>query len=308
MKLLTRLSVLGLIAVLALLFTGCQNHNPNNEDSIRTLLGFSDYTNDDQSGTTDDGTADPQQGGGFGALGFDQPTVETLPWVRFARKIERPVPRTIAITIPAYPGYPETTALAVITASPSGNFYVHNNPGGHIAWVKPLADQGVRKVYLTQHSDTWRIREMTPWNIGTVDAPYAINIASIRIDARPSGLSYEYFTPDTMLTKNQLPAFLPGDSVHVTVTVQSDSGTWAFLHRGLRGHHRRQAFYQTAPNTFEREWVIRHDSLPQVPAVRPTAFDIIGYPTLFGDTLSPYNSRAWTLPYIVIQTPDAVRP
>ena len=93
MKLLSRLSVLGLIAVMVALFSGCKNPPANNEDSIRTLLGTSDYTNDDQSGTTDDGTTDPQQGGGFGTLGFDQPTVDTLPWVRFARKIERPVPR-----------------------------------------------------------------------------------------------------------------------------------------------------------------------------------------------------------------------
>jgi hypothetical protein len=306
-KLWSRLNLLALAACFLMLGARCQQSpQADDESDIRTLLGTSDYTNDDHSGATDDETNDPQ-GNGF-EPGSDNPLVETLPWVRFARKIERPVPRTLNIAIPAYPGYPETTALATITAEPTGDFYVHNDSNRHVTWVKPIADQGVRKVYLTKHNDTWRIREMTPWGMSTKNPAYGISIAAVRLAAAPSGLSYEYTSPETMLTKNQLPAFLPGDTVHVTVTVQSDSATWAFLHRGVRGHHRRQAFYRTGASTFERRWVVRDDSLPRIPAVRPTAIDIIGDPALFGDTLTPYNSCAWTLPYVVISTPDAVRP
>jgi hypothetical protein len=301
--------LLGLLAIalLALLPTGCQlNSRASDEEDIRTVLGTSDYTNDDHSGTTDDGTNQPKRdvlapGGAF-------PLSETLPWVRFVRMIDRPVTRTITIEIPAPGQTSDTTALATVTARPTGTFYVHNDRTSHIAWAKPLADEGVRKVYLTRHERKWLIRAMTPWDLTTVDAPYGIAISSIRIEARPSGLNYEYTSPDTMLTKQALPVFLPSDTVKVTVTVASDSGTWAFLHRGREGHHKRDAFYQASSNVFEREWTIPDDSIPQRPCIRPTAIDIIGYPTLFGDSLSAYNSRAWTLPYIVLDRPDAVRP
>jgi hypothetical protein len=293
----------------SLLLTGCGVRNTHDEENIRTLLGTSDYTNDEHSGATDDGRTNPDGGGlGIPTAGGLVPSGDTLAWVRFCRKIERPVPRTIEITIPAYSGYPDTTALATITATPTGQFYVHNDPLRHVAWVKDFTDEGVRKVYLTKHNDTWRIRSITPWNMHTKAAPWTINITSLHIDARPSGLSYEYTTPETMLTKRQLPAFLPGDTVKVTVTVESDSATWAFLHRGRQGHHSREAFYRMTPVVFEREWCIGDDSVPNLPAVRPTATDIISSPTLFGDTLAPYNSCAWTLPYIVIANPNSDRP
>lgn len=303
---LTLLTLLA-IAFLALLPTACQLQRQNDEEDIRTVLGTSDYTNDDHSGATDDGTSNPKRDF-LGPDGVVFPMNETLPFVRFARMIDRPVTRSITIQIPAPGQTSDTTALATITADPTGTFYVHNDRTSHIAWAKDLADEGVRKVYLTRHNRRWLIRGMTPWNMGTLNAPYAITISSIRIDARPSGLSYEYTSPDSMLTKEQLPVFLPSDTVKVTVTVTSDSANWAFLHRGREGHHVRDAFYRSSANVFEREWTIPDDSIPQRPCVRPTAVDIIGYLALFGDSLSLYNSRAWTLPYIVMDRLDAVRP
>lgn len=311
MRSMTTLLLTLLLAGTTWLTVGCGTQNQgNNEEAIRTLLGTSEYTDDNQSGASDDESSEPRRDGfePRDVLGLDYELAETLPWVRFARRIDRPIARSIIITIPAYPGYPETTALAVITASPTGSFYVHNDRGSHVAWVKDIADEGVRKVYLTQHDDTWRIRQMTPWDMRTKNAPYGINIKSVVIQARPSGLSYEYTTPDTMLTKRELPAFLPNDTVKVTVHVESDSAAWAFLHRGKRGHHVRRAFFQSSPNVFEREWIIPDDSISQRPAVRPTAIDILGWPTLFGDSLAPYNSRAWTLPYVVLDDPNSERP
>jgi hypothetical protein len=302
------LSVLLLLAALTVLPTGCMRQRANDEESIKTVLGTSEYMNDDHSGATDDETSNPRRDGyGPGNEGDFVP-LDTLPFVRFCRMIERPVPRTVVISIPAYPGYPETTALAVITATPSGQFYVHNDRTSHVAWVKDFTDQGVRKVYLTRHDDTWRIRRLTPWNISTQNAPYNVDLASVRLEARPSGLNYLYTSPDTLLTKQQLPAFLPGDTVKVTVTIQCDSGAWTFLHRGRRGHHIRQAFYRSSPTTFEREWRIWDDSLPPLPVVRPTATDVIAWPTLFGDSSAAYNAHAWTLPYVILEHPDAVRP
>ena len=306
------MSLLALVVLtgLALLPSACVNTPPlNDHQAIETLLGTSDYTSDANSTVADDGTTEPKRDS-FGSAPGPMLTMpgDTLPWIRFARAIERPVQRTVTITIPAYPGYPDTTALAVITVSLGGRFYVLNDSLSHIAWVKDFVDDGIRKVYLTKHRHDWQIRKMTPLNYVTRSAPWTVNIASLRLAARPSGLTYEYTSPDTMLTKDQLPAFLRGDTVKVTVTVQSDSATWVFLHWGDGYFHQREAFYRTSPTTFEREWWLDKDSLIRTVVVRSNAADVISWPTLFGDTLSPYNSRAWVMPYMVLKTPNQERP
>jgi hypothetical protein len=296
-----------LCAVTLLVLAGCNRlERRNDQRDITGLLNESEYTDDSQSGASDDGTAEPRRDGY--EPGFDDMPLDTLPWVRFARRYDRPISRNINIDVPAYPGYPESTALATITATATGQFYVHNNRGSHLAWVKDISDEGVRKVYLTRHDDTWRIRRISAWKVATRNAPYPVEIVSVRLEARPSGAAFELTDPDSLYAKSELPAFLPGDTVKVIVTVTGDSASWAFLHRGRFGHHVRQAFYQSGPNVFEREWRIRDDSIPNPPGVRPAAFDVIGWPTLFGDTLAPYNARAWTLPYIVLPRPDAERP
>jgi len=221
------------------------------------------------------------------------------------------VQRTVTITIPAYPGYPDTTALATVTASVFGRFYVQNDSSGHIAWVKDFTDDGIRKVYLTKHGGRrgdWRIQRMTPLNYLTHNAPWPLEIASLKLEARPSGLTYEYTSPDTLITKRELPGFVEGDTVRVTVTVQSDTANWVFLHYGDNYFHQREALYRTSPTTFVREWALPRDSLRRAPLVLGNAADVISWPTLFGDTLSPYNSRAWVLPYVVLKTRNQDRP
>jgi hypothetical protein len=303
----------GGLCVLALAPTACLKNQPvNDNQAIQELLATSDYTSDANSSIGDDGTTEPKRdsfdnGGGPSTLLVS----DTLPWVRFARSIERPVQRTVTITIPAYPGYPDTTALATVSASVSGRFYVQNDSSGHIAWVKGFTDNGIRKVYLTKHGGQrgdWRIRRMTPLNYVTQNAPWPIEIASLKLEARPSGMNYEYTSPDTLLAKRELPGFVEGDTVRATVTVQSDTANWVFLHYGDDYFHQREAFYRTSPTTFVREWALAKDSLRRAPLVLGNAADVISWPTLFGDTLSPYNSRAWVLPYVVLKAPTQDRP
>jgi hypothetical protein len=300
---------LSLTAGLLLVVTGCSRITSRDEEEIRAELETSDYTDESHAGATDDGTNQPK--GLFFDSGSDL-LGETLPWVRFVRKIDRPVTRQIVIDIPAYPGYPETTARATITAHPTGFFYVDNDRNSHIVLKRTINDQAVRKVYLTKHDGHWFVRRMTPFNMSPADAPYPIDIASVRCEARPSGLNYEYTSADSMMSKRDLPAFLPGDTVKVTVriAIEGDSG-WTFLHRGrkTRPHGIREPFFRDSLNVFEREWVIADDTFPNVPAVRPVAIDVIGGQTLFSrDSLAPYNCRVWTFPYVVVPTPDAVRP
>ena len=192
-----------------------------------------------------------------------------------------------------------------MTIDIGGRFYTQSDSLSHIAWVKDLVDQGIQRVYLTKHDRKWEIRRMAPLNYVTKDAPWTIGITSFRLEGRPSGLSYEYTSPETMLTKHDLPAFLQGDTVRLTVTVESDSAAWTFLHWGDGNFHQREAFYRMSPTTFVREWPIPTKS-SRDPVVLPAAADVISMPSLFGDMLAPYNSCAWVLPYVVMyaQSPD----
>jgi hypothetical protein len=40
------------------------------------------------------------------------------------------------------------------------------------------------------------------------------------------------------------------------------------------------------------------------PVVRHSAVDVLGWQTLWGDSTATYYSRAWGLPYIVMQSTD----
>ena len=115
MKILIPMAAVIVAAGAALLLTGCKKtSNLDDRQAIEELLGTSDYTRDEVAGITDDGSKDPERAG-FGPKTMALSLSETLPWVRFARCIERPLARNVNITIPAYPGYPDTTALAVVT-------------------------------------------------------------------------------------------------------------------------------------------------------------------------------------------------
>ncbi|MEO0108203.1 MAG: hypothetical protein ABIK62_03405 [candidate division WOR-3 bacterium] len=297
------LALLGLVGC-SLLLTCKRINTADDRAAIADLLSTSEYTNEEQCGAIDDETNDP----GGNDLGQAYLPTETIPWVRFVRLLSRPIARSVTITIPAYEGYPETTALATVTANMNGNMYVRNGSPVHHLWVKPISDQGFRRIYLTKHNDTWRIRRMTPWRVTTRDAPYTVAIESVVYSATPSNLRYVYSNPDSLFTKDELPAFVLDDTVTVWVTIRCDSSGWAFLHRGRRGSHIRQAFGRESTNCFVRRWVVNRDSIPVVPTIRATAVDVISWPALFGDSSSPYNACAWTLPLIFLDRPDAERP
>jgi hypothetical protein len=108
-----------------------------------------------------------------------------------------------------------------------------------------------------------------------------------------------------MLTKDQLPCFVPNDTVAVTVTVSSDGDScWTFLHHGRpqRPHIWRHPYWRTSTWTFERAWVIGAESEYDGPNVRPSIHDAIGWSSLWADTSKPYVAAAWGIPYIVKNT------
>lgn len=274
----------------AILMIGCKGKNQDEED-IKEILNSSQYTDEDQSRAFEDNDTVPETG-----LLFAMPDTMRIPWVRFVRKITS-FTRHISVEIK------DTTATATIGSSATGYFIVVNDPLHPVRYFRTISDTGIRKVYLTKHDNRWHIRKITPKNIWTKDATLPITIANLRAEARPSGNTFEITSPDTFLTKEQLPTFHPDDTVKVTVTLQmADDSAWVFLHRGRkRPHRRREPFLRISTYTFEREWVIRTDTDENhtAPEVRPSAIDAIQWQTLWGDSLASYNCRAWCLPYVV---------
>jgi hypothetical protein len=315
-----RLYTLGVMALLVATigFVGCDSLQQNDEDAIRALLAGSGYTGEQQESRY--GSSDSTLGsGGEDGLPVLRP-YEFIPFVRFHRYIPRSgVTRTVNVTIPAYPGFPDTTALAVITTDLVGELRTMwdttTNPIQ--VWRKPFHDVAVRKVFLTRPTDTdrrarngWVIRKVSPLAISTQDAAYNLRLVRLYATARLSGDTFELTTADTMLTKDDLPTFRPSDTVTVQITVESDGDScWAFLHRGLVGderpRHWRQAYWKTGTHTFERTWVVGDESYER-PNVRPSVHDAIGWGSLWQDTTKPYVAAAWGVPYIVRNSSDAI--
>ncbi|MEO0079378.1 MAG: hypothetical protein ABIK44_01710 [candidate division WOR-3 bacterium] len=287
---------------------GCRQKE-NDEESIRNLLNGSSYTDESQTRgySSQDSTLAP---GGEPGLGPGADGYETIPFVRFRRFVPQGgISRSILVQIPAYPGYPDTTALATITSDIHGEFRTLFDTTTHpmLVWRKPFHDQAVRRVYLTKGPDGWHIRKVSPLNITTVDAAYELRLVSIHVQAA-SGEVFELTTADTLLAKDELPTFVPGDTVHVQVTVQSSGDScWVFLHHGRREwpHRWRRPYFKTGTFTFERTWSIGSEGF-EVPEVRPSAHDAIGWNSLWADTSQPYVAAAWGLPYIVKQPNEAI--
>jgi hypothetical protein len=296
--------------------TGCAVNQPSDEDAVRDLLAGSGYTSDENVSRY--GSSDSTPGsGGDGTL----PTIagyQYIPFLRFARFI-RPegVTRDVSITIPAYPGWPDTTALAEITDHINGELrVVHDTTGNPIlVWRKPFQDKAVRTVYLTRTEARrreprrgWRIVKVSPAVFSTENAEYDLRIVRLAATARPSGETFELTTADTLLSKDGLPTFRPGDTVTVQLTVRSSGDScWAFLHRGRIGNQRprhwREAYWKTGTYSFERTWVIADEPF-EGPSVRPSVHDAIGWSTLFDDTTGHYVAAAWGIPYIVREAND----
>jgi len=299
---------LGAVIILGMLIlSGCgKKESPLQASSesalILTTLANSGYTNEDAFGGTNDGT-DVPQGFSWGSAGWTVPGWDTLKPVRFARHITRNL-RTVKIdSLNAE----KTKAWVTITHDLSGSFYDNSSYpyDPYKTYIRPIDDdKWIRHVYLERNeARVWRVVKISPVDVQTVNSPYPITIVSVEADAKPSGAHYAFTRPDTLLAREELPAFQLGDTVtvKVSVLVECDS-TWAFLHRWyhpLPWHHIRQPFYRTSLTTFERNWTIPEDSVFTTPAIRHAAVDLIGMKALFGGESEQYNARAWGFLYVV---------
>lgn len=297
-------AILAALVVLALVPIGCSLQQDDDEQAIIDLLNSSGYT--DESNDRSYGSEDSTLAGDSCGPGTDNP--QRPPFVRFRRYIPGGgVIRTINIQIPAYPGYPDTTALATISAEINGELRTMFDTTGNPlqVWRKPFRDEAVRHVYLTRSKDGWRIRRLTPLEFMTVDAPYTLRIRELKVHAASWRRqdTFRIHSGDTMLAKHDLPRFVPFDTVSVWVAVESNGDScWTFLHHGrpswpLRW---RRAYTKIAAHQFRGTWLVGGEQ-GQYPQVRPSGHDAIGWHSLWADTTEPYVSAAWALPYIVAE-------
>lgn len=288
------------LAVLAVALVGCgQLGADRDRDEISRLLASSGYTNEDQDRAygAEESTLQP---GGEGTEGDNG---QWIPFVRFRRHVPRGgVSRKYDVQVPAYPGYPDTTALVTLTATVAGELRtMFDTTGNPIpVWRKPFSDEAVRRVYLTKDGSGWHIRRVTALEIRTLGASYILCIDSLRAFAT-SGEMFVLSDPDSLLDKDDLPTFLPNDTVTVTAWVSTTRDScWAFLHHGRNQwpYHWRSPFLRLTGLQFERRWFIGDEDFDR-PEVRASAVDIIGWGTLWADTTQPYVSAAWGIPYVV---------
>jgi hypothetical protein len=292
-----------LILLVAIYVISCAKED--DESAIQALLESSPYAGDGVIRTVDDSTDVPKGPHGGSILS------DTLGYVRWVRWIERPVDREFEIDVVGDSAF--VTIRAYFQGDPPGyGLYVNNDTFGPI-YQRSISDSVIRKVKCYRNDNgRWRIVSITVADIRTVDTQHPVLISELR--ARVDSRNYEFVvnSAETYFEKDELPIFYPTDTVEVTATCSAqDDSTWAFLHHGPGhrpgiGRHIRQPFYREDINTFTRTWIIAEDSVIVTPAVRYSATDVLGWQSLFGDSTATYYSRAWCLPYIVMEPGEEI--
>ncbi|MBS4015032.1 MAG: hypothetical protein KGZ86_01135 [Candidatus Latescibacteria bacterium] len=285
------------IIALILMFIGCEQKD-NDVDLIIQLIDNSQYTSEGTI-TFDDSLS----------TSSETKSADSIPdWVRFVRRIERPVTRLIQVEVTG------DSAVATITAYLQGNppnygFFVRNLTDTSLVYRRSISDSTRRRVKLYKDLYGWHIASITAWDTRTVNADPPISINELNIEVASRNYVFSLTDPDKFITRESLPNFRPGDTVKLTVTVNiPNDSSWTFLHRGRRHNyywHIRQPLFKQSTNIFYRTYVIS-DENPIPPCVRHFTIDVIGWQTLYGDSLATYTARAWGLPYIVRNPTDEI--
>ncbi len=291
------------ILLVAVITTSCTEES--DEMLIQGVLESSPYIADGALQIHDDSTQIP-------ADDMTTPIYsDTIPYVRWVRWIQRPIIRKYEIVINGDSA--DVTIYAHLYGEPPGyGFFVNNDPIGPV-YQRTISDSLVRRVKLWKdEGGEWHIGSLTAADIYTFNNEHPVFLSQIIASVPSRNYVFVISSPNAYFERNELPIFLPNDTVHVTVICSAqDDSTWAFLHHGVghrtsTGYHNRQPFYRNDINTFTRTWIIADDSIITTPAVRHSAVDVLGWQTLFGADDATYYSRIWCLPYIVLQPGEEI--
>lgn len=225
--------------------------------------------------------------------------------IKFARRLERPIPRHWEIDI--------IDDSAYVTLNPEyikGNFYVQNRP--KTVWVKAINDTAHSEIILKKIDRRWRFYAFTITQFWSLENGAKITIKNIEVKASPSGNYFLIDDPYKFYKREELPWFEPADTVWIKVVASvSGDSCWVFLHHGrahIRGagrHHRdplKRTSIKDSIFTFEGTWYIADDIdtiLDPTPCIRHAFVDVIGGSSLYEATDYPYFARVWHFPYII---------
>jgi hypothetical protein len=287
-----------LITISSLLFLACER--TSEESAIIEYLENSEYANE-ASMFIDDTASTPYT---------KEFTDSILPWVRWVRRINRPVERKYQVEINGDSALVTITSYLVGTP-PQNGFIVCNQPGSGIYFRRLITDSTRRQVKLVRiRPRVWRLVSFTPCEIKTVNGYTPIAISEVKLEVPQRNYEYRITDPYRFIPRDSLADFRPSDTIKVTVkiNIESDSG-WVFLHkhrRRINRPHFRMPLFKRDQTTFVGTWIIPEEIQVPTPVLAHCAFDVIGFNTLFGDSSATYAARAWMFPYIIRNPQDEI--
>lgn len=293
------------LAVIALTFMGCERLG-NDVNNIKDLLAASYFTGDASDGVTDDGTSNPN--GSPGVNIAMAPDTAPFAWVRLITSFTREVEVSVE----------GDSAFAKVYSYLAGRIYIDTIPGNGVADTisRPIADSVYREVVLSKGGgrlyDGWKIEKITPAKLWTFGVGHPVEIEKVDV-VSTSGVNFS-FEPGVFYSREDLPRFIPEDTVTVTVHARNlndaDSG-WCYLHHGRHFRNsnvpRRKPFTKQDAWTFVGTWLIQDENIIHTPTVRHAGMDLIYWETLSHDPAAEYSSYALGMPYLVAE-PDDVLP
>ena len=221
----------------------------------------------------------------------------------------------------------DDTAYAGLHRSMSGNFFVVAFDSNHTmvdSFVKAFSEEFERRVRFVRTDSnsqrTWRIEGIT---LGSGGAGSKVRITDLSFYTLYGTDALFNYTDDNasevFIPRNNLPAFNPGDTLRIELTVENDnpvfdmgnldSGERVALHYGRgRGERARRrlndagVFGDTVvnDNVFTRLWQAHNIRPNQQSRVFNMHYDLIDNATLFISD-GGYNTAVWSLPYRIIR-------
>lgn len=222
--------------------------------------------------------------------------IRPLRWWRTIRDVDRSFEFAFADTDST--GRP-TRAIVTVHKRLRGSFNILAGPAGHDSIGprdsldlirKPLADHWVRRILLHRvrtAADSrlrWRIAAVSGVEVTSRDAH--TDILSLRVQTASQDTTIEH--PLAFWFLRRIVRVQPGEAVTLTVTTAANNDVVVLISRAGRFR-----FHNNGDNTYTGHW-----RAPSLEGLRHVGVNALSYGTLFDDA-SPYDSKAWILPYAV---------
>lgn len=247
--------------------------------------------------------------------------------LRFGRKLNRGIPRTIVLR-----RISPDSILLYLDRVWVGQFFIfqdlNNNdtpPDTFALYRKPLV-HSVKKtaIFTKRFNDANALQDpRRRWKLSAISLGEGKSLPEATVEIHQvdintsSGENYNFTDPSELLSiPDDLPIAMRGETVNITVLVsnatqnpvyhpENGSTETLLLHYGISRFHRARRKFEfkgvdpvSGYNLYEGEWIVHE------PALRPfhAVIDVIDNGTIYDDDVEtyPYNSATWGFPYRVV--------